>query len=172
MNHMDTEIYISPKLQRKHLRGFGGYRGTSINGANFVVGSCAQHRVFRVEERGEVQGSPGGVRTRGLRPGRGPGGRRAGPGGRTSFPDGVLGSPGLGPGGCHTGTWTAEAPGKRGSMMSLWMWSEGDDRRHTTSRHGCFRLFRPPRRLFCVGEVRRARRRASCGVADIALVAR
>ena len=41
------------------------------------------------------------------------------------FQDGVLGSPGLGPGGCHTGTWTAEVPGKRGSMMSLWMWSEG-----------------------------------------------
>ena len=53
MNPVDTEIYISPKMQRKHLRGFGGYRGMSIYGAGSVVGSCVQHRGIRVEERGD-----------------------------------------------------------------------------------------------------------------------
>ena len=111
MDPVDTDIYISPKLQRKHLRGFGGYRGTSIYGANFVVGSCAQHRGSRVEERGEVRGvswarsrgppALGGVQgTSGL-----------GPEVALPFQDGVLGSPGLGPGGCHTWAWTAETRG-------------------------------------------------------------
>ena len=84
MNHMDTEIYISPKLQRKHL-----HAPAVVAVCLFTVQTLRSVLVVRSIEVAESK-IAGKSQELGLCPsscsGRCPGGLRALSGGRTSFP--------------------------------------------------------------------------------------
>ena len=101
MNPVDTEIYISPKLQRKHL-----HAPAVVAVCLFTVQTLRSVLVVRSIEVAESK-IAGKCQELGLPSscsGLCPGGLRVLSGGRLPYRDRVLGSPGQGPGGCHAGT--------------------------------------------------------------------